>query len=120
MIDLIVNTMGLVLISVIIWWFWGFTSKGIKVAESGVIDVLVDGGIYTPNVIDAIVGENINLNFIRKDPSPCASKVVFEAIKLSADLEVDKPKKISVNFESSGDYDFTCQMGMYRGTIHVE
>lgn len=118
--DLLINIFGLVLIAGIIWWFWISTPKGIKVNKAEVIDVIVDGGSYTPNTIQASVGESMVLNFIRKDPSPCAAKVVFEALELSADLAVGRPKKVSVSFKASGDYDFTCQMGMYRGTIHVE
>jgi plastocyanin domain-containing protein len=115
---LIVNLVGLVLIGLIVWWFW-LSKPRAQRAASGVIDVIVDGGVYTPARIEAAAGQPLHLRFLRKDPSPCAEKVLFDDLGIAADLPVGQPVEITVTPKQAGEYAFTCQMRMYRGTLVV-
>jgi len=60
------------------------------------------------------------LRFFRKDESPCAEKVIFDSMDVSADLPVGKPYELTITPEQPGEYEFTCQMAMYRGKLIVE
>jgi plastocyanin domain-containing protein len=116
MIVLAVNLIGVAIIMLVIWWFWLSEPKAQRVLKN-VVDILVEGGTYTPPRIEVEVGKEVTLRFLRKDPSPCAEKVVFEQFGISADLPIDVPKEIVVTPTEPGEYAFTCQMQMYRGSM---
>jgi plastocyanin domain-containing protein len=116
---LIVNLVGLALIGLIVWWFWLSTPKAQR-ATTDVIDVLVEGGVYTPARIQVPAGKAVKLRFLRKDPSPCAEKVLFDELGIAADLPVGTPIELIVTPKTAGEYAFTCQMQMYRGTLVVK
>jgi plastocyanin domain-containing protein len=86
----LVNGAGLVLVGLIVWWFWLSKPKAQRVAR-GVIDILVEGGVYTPARIEVATGQSVTLRFLRKDPSPCAEKVLFDDLGVSADLPIGQP-----------------------------
>lgn len=116
---LIVNLAGLALIGLIVWWFWLSRPKTQR-AAGGVIDILVEGGVYTPARIEVTAGKPVILRFLRKDPSPCAEKVLFDELGLAADLPVGQPVELTLTPTEAGEYAFTCQMQMYRGTLVVK
>ena len=114
-----VNGAGLALIGLIVWWFWLSKPKAQRAAR-GVIDVLVEGGVYTPARIEVAAGKPVTLRFLRKDPSPCAEKVLFDDLAVSADLPIGQPVELTLTPKEAGEHAFTCQMQMYRGTLVVK
>lgn len=116
---LIINGIGLLLIALIIYWFWMAKPKSLK-ADKNTVDILVNDGVYTPARIEIEAGKPVTLNFLREDPSPCAEKVLFSALNISEDLPINKRKAIELNIEQPGEYEFTCQMQMYRGSLIVK
>jgi len=112
------NIAGALLIGLIVWWFWLSKPKTQR-AASGVIDVIVEGGVYTPARIEVVAGKSVILRFLRKDPSPCAEKVLFDELGIAADLPIGQPVELSIAPKQPGEYAFTCQMQMYRGTLVV-
>jgi plastocyanin domain-containing protein len=84
------------------------------------IEIIVDNGVYTPARIEVPAGRPVTLCFLRKDPSPCAEKVLFDALGVSAELPLGKPVMMTVTPDKPGEYEFTCQMGMYRGKLVVK
>lgn len=118
--SILVNALGILLIAFIVWWFWVYKSKSEATVDGNKIDIVVDGGVYEPSVIHVPVGKPITLNFLRKDSNPCAERVLFDGLDLSADLEVDKPYELSFKPDKKGEFEFTCQMAMYRGKLVVE
>lgn len=115
--DLLVNLGGLLFIALIAWWFWIAKPKSRKESGARPIDIIVDNGVYTPSRIEVPVGRPIILQFLRKDPSPCAEKVIFEDFDTAADLAVNEKTSVTIIPQQAGEYDFTCQMKMYRGTL---
>lgn len=115
---MIVNVIGLSLIVLIVWWFWVKKTRSLKVS-SGVVEIIVENGVYTPARIEVKLGQAVKLSFLRKDPSPCAEKVVFEKLNLSFDLPMNKPRLVNFKPEQAGEYVFTCQMKMYVGSLSV-
>ncbi len=115
-----VNGFGLVAIAAIVWWFWWPQRAAAVRATTGTdIEVVVADGVYQPALIEIPAGQAVQLRFLRKDPSPCAAQVVFGTLDISADLTVGKVKSIALPPLSSGEYPFTCQMGMYQGRLRV-
>jgi len=113
----LVNLAGLALIGLIVWWFWLYRQKAVRVAGSQPIEIVVADGVYTPARIEVPAGKPVTLRFLRKDPSPCAEKALFDSLGINADLPVGKPMDVTVTPPQAGEYEFTCQMRMYRGTL---
>lgn len=117
--DLLINMIGLILIAMIIGWFWMSSPKA-KVVNAQLIDILVEDGVYSPAIIEVPANQQITLRFIRKDASPCAEKVIFDKLDKSLELTLGQPTDLSLNIADAGEYDFTCEMQMYRGRLIVK
>jgi len=117
--DMLINLLALAFIGFIVWWFWLAKSGDVQMVRDS-IDVIVDGGIYSPAIIEVGRGQSIILNFIRRDVSPCAGQVIFAELGISAELPLTESKKIELTLDNEGEFGFTCQMGMYRGKLIVK
>jgi plastocyanin domain-containing protein len=117
---LLVNAFGVLLILFIIWWFWLSSTRATDVSRQGLIEIVVDNGVYTPPRIEIPAGQTVTLRFVRQDASPCAEQVIFQDLPVSATLPVGKPHDIRLSVDEPGEYEFTCQMGMYRGKLVVK
>ena len=122
-IDMLVILGGLVLIGGIAWFFWGPKQGGVRAsaASSGYQEamILVKGG-YTPDVIVVQHGKPVRLNFRREETAACSEMVVFAAFGKSAQLPEGETVPIEFLPEKPGEYEFSCQMGMFRGKLVVE
>ena len=122
-VELLVTLAGLAAIGGIVWFFWLKKAVGTRavLTSSGYQEamVLVKGG-YTPDVIVVERGKPVRLVFRREETSPCSEMVVFDAFEKSARLPEGKPVTIELMPAEPGEYAFTCQMGMLRGTLVVE
>jgi len=114
----IVNLAGLGLMAAIVWWFW-LARPGTTRRSEGTVEIVVDDGVYNPSRIEAPLNQPITLRFLRKDPSPCAEQVVFADFGVSAELPVNEYKDVELVPDKKGEFDFTCQMQMYRGKLIV-
>ena len=115
---LAVNLAGFALIVFIAWWFWLSMPKA-KPVSGDAVDILVADGTYSPSVIAVKSGAPVRLRFLRRDASPCAEKVLFDSLGISADLALDEVTEIVIDAPGPGEYGFTCQMQMYRGRLVV-
>ena len=116
---LLVNLLGIGLIAFIIWWFWLSKSRNNTIRNQEAIEIIVESGIYAPSSIEVAGDKPVKLTFI-KDPSPCAEKVIFPQLGISADLPLKNETALELPRAVKGEYEFTCQMGMYRGTLIVK
>lgn len=114
----IVNTIGLAFIGFIVWWFWWVRPAVTRGSATVPMDIIVENGVYQPPVIEVPFGQPVRLRFLRRDPSPCAEQVRFDRLGVNVDLPLNQPREITVQ-PPPGEYDFTCQMGMYRGRLIV-
>ncbi len=114
---------GLALIAFIVWFFWLVKAKGVHAAAtSGGFQeqmVLVKGG-YTPDVIVVEVGKPVRLNFVRQESASCSEMVLLPAFGKSAQLPEGQTVAVEFLPKERGEYEFACQMGMFRGKIVVE
>ncbi|GAA5193791.1 cupredoxin domain-containing protein [Ferrimonas gelatinilytica] len=114
---LFINLAGLALIAGILWWFWLYKPK----AETGgdALTITVENGVYHPARIQLPAGAPATLLFMRKDPAPCSETVLFPQLEISETLPLNRPKAIPLPAMPPGEYDFHCQMQMYKGQILV-
>lgn len=119
MIFLLVNLAGVFLIGIIIWWFWLYKSEITSTKIERIVEIKVKNGIYQPSQLQAQVNQPVILRFIREDASPCAEYVIFSSLNISKQLPLNIPTDIVLTVNKSGEYEFACQMGMYRGKLIV-
>ena len=119
MMTLLVNLIAVFLIAVIIWWFWFSQSRASIANSTNPIEIKVKDGVYSPAIIQVQVDHPITLRFIREDASPCAESVIFNSLKISKHLPINEPTDLTMTVNTPGEYEFTCQMGMYRGKLIV-
>ena len=120
---IVVDVVGLGLIGFIVWFFWLVKAKGVKAAlTSGGYQeqmVLVKGG-YTPDVIVVEAGKPVRLNFVRQGSASCSEMVLLPAFDKSASLPEGETVPVEFLPKAPGEYEFACQMGMFRGKVIVE
>ncbi len=117
MIFFIVTLIGFALIGFIVWWFWLSQSRLSPIQLDKLIEIKVKEGIYQPASIQVPLNQEITLRFIRQDPSPCAETVIFNTLDINKSLPLNQPTDIKLTLIKPGEYEFTCQMGMYRGKL---
>ena len=117
--SLMVNLLGLTLIALVIGWFFIAKPKVRTITEE-FVDIIVENGVYQPAILRVKLNQPIQLRFLRKDETPCSEYVIFDAFNVNAKLPHNQFYTISITPTQVGEYEFTCQMGMYRGTLIVE
>ena len=116
---IIINSTGIILIALVIWWFLISKPKA-KVVAHETLEVIVKDGVYDPSFIKIQCNKPLKICFLRKDNSPCSEYVIFDKLNISARLPYGKSYTISIPTSKPGEYEFTCQMGMYRGKLIIE
>lgn len=118
-----ITVAGFALIAFIVWFFWMKKAKGTRATptESGHQEalILVKGG-YTPNVLLVQKDQPVRLKFLREETASCSEMVLLPDFEKSARLPVGETVSVEFIPRDVGEYEFTCQMGMYRGKLIVE
>lgn len=116
----IVTIGGLLLIGFIAWFFWGPKKGGslAEISKSGYQEaaIQVKNGYHPARVI-VQSGKPIRFEFKREETNACSEMVIFPDFQKSATLPVGQKVIIELPPMQAGTYDFTCQMGMYKGSI---
>ena len=120
----IIVTLGGIVLSIFIAWFFWFAPKGKIRASAGEggfqeVAVTVKGG-YTPDVIVVKAGQPVRLTFTRQESSACSEEVLFPDFNKSSLLPEGQPVALEFTPEKPGEYGFQCKMGMLRGKLVVE
>ena len=118
-----VTLLGLVAVLWVNWYFF-VAGRGTAVAATAVgggvqrIRVEVKGG-YMPAVIRVRAGAPVRLDFHRDETNPCTEEVVIPDFGIRTYLPAHRTTPVSFT-PTAGTYEFTCGMGMVRGTIVAE
>jgi len=120
---ILVTVGGIALSFLVAWYFW-FSKKKIARAAltgSGAQEALivVKGG-YTPDLLVVQAGKPVRLKFNRQESAVCSEMVLFPDFDKSAKLPEGETVVIEFTPGKPGEYDFACQMGMFRGKLIVE
>ena len=62
----------------------------------------------------------VRLNFVRQESASCSEMVQFPAFNKSAKLPEGETVPVEFMPKEPGEYEFACQMGMFRGKLIVE
>ena len=116
---LLTNIAGVALIALIVWWFWLYKAREVALDEDDLV-IVVENGTYTPARVRIAANHATELHFLRKDASPCSEMLLLPELEVSESLPLNKPKSIKLPPMAEGEYDFHCQMQMYRGVLKVE
>jgi len=120
--EAVVLTTGIAAAALVNWWFFGSRPKARAAsAANGVQEftVIVDGG-YAPAALVAQAGLPLRLVFDRRDSSSCSEEIVLPAFGVRRFLPSGARTTIDLPAPEAGQYEFTCGMGMLRGTLTVE
>jgi plastocyanin domain-containing protein len=117
--DLLVVVAALASIAWVNWYFFvaGRSTPAMAAALPEVV-ITVDGG-YSPNVVQAKVGQPLRLIFDRQDDSSCSEEIVVPDFGVRRFLPTGTRTAIDVTPTTAGRHQFTCGMGMLRGTVIV-
>lgn len=98
------------------WFFLKRIIASVPVNES--INIVVEGG-YKPESITVKRGKQIQIHFLRKDPSSCLEEVDLSDFKVRTYLPLNKKKTVTVTPDKTGEFMFSCGMNMFHGKIIV-
>lgn len=115
---IIVILFGIFAIAFIYWFFLMKKSKAVSVIGDS-IDITVLGG-YSPEVITIAKNKKTTLNFTRKDESSCLEEVVMSAFHVRKTLPLNEKVSIEITPKTSGEFTYSCGMGMFHGKIIVK
>lgn len=100
--------------------YWFFLMKKEKEVEvKNEVDIEVNGG-YSPEVISIPKGKTTRINFIRTDPTDCLSEVVLGDFKIRRELPLNQKVTVEITPQKTGEFGYSCGMGMYHGKIMVK
>ena len=120
---LIVTATGLVLIALILWYFF-FSTRQTAAAvssSSGVqeVAITVKGG-YSPDIIEVERGKPVRLSFYRDEENSCSEELLLPDFNIRRDLPAFKTTLVELLPQQAGKFEFTCGMGMLRGSLVVK
>lgn len=123
--DIMVVGGGLAAIAWVNWYF--FVAEGRKAAAEAKLGatglqqavIRVEGG-YSPSRVRLRAGAPARLVFDRREDSSCSEEVVIPDLGIRQFLPAHQRTGIDLVAPRPGTYEFTCGMGMLRGTLIVE
>lgn len=116
---------GLAAIGWVNWYFFlAERRKGAveaKVGATGMQQVVirVEGG-YSPARVKLRAGQPARLVFDRREDSSCSEEVVIPGFGIRRFLPAHQRTGVELPASKAGVYEFTCGMGMLRGSLVVE
>jgi plastocyanin domain-containing protein len=121
--QIVVTLLGLAAVLWVNWYFF-VSGRGTAVAASvgagGVQRILVEvKGGYAPAVIRVRAGAPVRLDFHRAETNPCTEEVLIPDFGIRTYLPAHRTTPVSFT-PAAGTHEFTCGMGMVRGTIIAE
>ena len=119
----IVTMVGLGLAGFVLWYFF-FSARQTASAvssSSGVqeVDITVKGS-YSPDVIEVERGKPVQLHFYRDEENSCSEELLMLDFSIRRDLPAFQTTLVELLPKEAGRFEFTCGMGMLRGTLVVK
>jgi plastocyanin domain-containing protein len=81
--------------------------------------ILTEQG-YKPDSISLRRGIPARITFVRQTEGACGTEIVLPAQGIKRALPLNKPVVVAFTPDKSGEFSFTCGMGMLRGKIVVQ
>ena len=115
--DKIIVTISGILGVLFTYWFF-LMKRGKTVTVKDEIEITIEGG-YSPESISIPKGKTSKLTFFRKDPNACLEEVVLGDFKIRKQLPLNQKVTIELTPQQTGEFKYSCGMGMYHGKIIV-
>lgn len=93
------------------------TQNDTPITQNPEINIKANG--YFPNIIRVKVGQTVNLTLKSTDAFSCASAFRIPSLNIAKNLQPNDTQLISFVPTQTGQIQFNCSMGMYRGIIEV-
>ena len=87
-----------------------FQTAKIELTENG----------YQPNSFKLKKGVPARVIFVRRLEQTCGTEIALPAYGIRRALPLNQPVTVTFTPHKTGSFNFTCGMGMLRGTIFVE
>lgn len=121
--EIFVTAGGLALAAFVLWYFF-FSARhtAASVSTSGGVQevaITVQGG-YAPDVIEVERGKPVLLSFYRAEENNCSEELLIPDFRIRRDLPAFKTTLVELLPQQPGTYEFTCGMGMLRGSLVVK
>ena len=121
--QIVVTLLGLAAVLWVNWYFFVAgrgTAAAATMGAGGMQRILVEvKGGYAPAVIRVRAGAPVRLDFHRDETNPCTEEVVIADFGIRTYLPAHRTTAVSFT-PTAGTHEFTCGMGMVRGTIIAE
>jgi plastocyanin domain-containing protein len=121
--EIIVTVAGLGLIAFVLWYFFFSAHQAVSAVSSSAgvqeVDVTVKGG-YSPDVIEVERGKPVQLHFYRDEEASCSEEILFPDFQIRRELPAYQTTLIELLPQHAGRFEFTCGMGMLRGSLLVK
>lgn len=121
--DWILVTGAALLIALVNWYFLankrGQPVAAARVGDTADVTIRVEGG-YTPNAVEVARGSVVRMTFDRQEDNPCSEEVVIPDFGIRRDLPAFARTVVEFKADAPGRHEFTCGMGMLRGSITVK
>jgi plastocyanin domain-containing protein len=126
--ELAVTLAGLAAIAWVNWYFFVVPGRagaaGAALATGGAtgpqtVRIEVAGG-YAPAMVRVRAGRPVRLEFHRDETNACSEEVVIPDFRIRRFLPAHETTAVEFTPTSPGTHEFTCGMGMLRGSITVE
>ena len=83
------------------------------------VAITVKGG-YSPAVIEVERGKPVQLSFYRDEENSCSEELLMPDFSIRRDLPAFKTTLVELLPQQAGKFEFTCGMGMLRGSLVVK
>ena len=106
-----------------VWWFAHHRPEGARavVGNDGVQEMtIVVRGHYRPATVVVRRGVPVRLLFDRQESDPCSERVIFSDFHQERWLAPFATTAVQFIPTRSGEFLFTCAMGMYQGRLIVK
>ena len=121
--EIVVTLLGVAGVAWVNWYFFvAGRSKAVAARPDakGVQHIIVEvKGGYDPAVIRVRAGAPVQLEFHRSETNSCTEEVVIPDFGIRTYLPAHRTTPVSFT-PAPGTHEFTCGMGMVRGTIIAE
>ena len=121
--EIIVTVAGLGLSAFVLWYFFFSAHQTASAVSSsgGVqeVSITVKGG-YSPDIIEVERGKPVQLSFYRDEENSCSEELLIPDFSIRRDLPAFKTTLVELLPQEAGKFDFTCGMGMLRGSLVVK
>ena len=92
--------------------------RNAKSVQSATV-TLTDNG-YQPASLKLRRGVPARVTFVRRIEETCGTEIALPAYNIRRALPLNKPVVVEFTPDKAGEFNFTCGMGMLRGTVVVQ